>query len=101
MRSFSIEGGGGALSGEMGAFERAFPNAGGGVILGVTDVGGPTEVPVPTTVIVPGTSISKIPVNRFAGKSVRGNHLRREQKIPALSADVRQPYLFLGIVDAG
>src|SRR5260221_5421009 len=86
MRSFPIEGGGGALVGETGAPRRAFPSAGPGAedaeVLGVTDSGAPAEVPVPTTVMVPGTSIWKIPVYRFEGKSVSGNQREGSSKYP-------------------
>src|SRR5580704_346797 len=74
MRSFSIEGGGGALNGVTGAFDRAFPiGCGGGVYFGVTEAGAPAETPVPATVMFPGTSIWKTPVYRLEGKSVSGN----------------------------
>ena len=86
MRSFSIEGGGGAAAGDTGAVEseRAFPRAGLelGEIFGVTVAGAPVEVPVPTTAIVPGTSNWKTPVYLFEGKSVRGNHRAGSNKYP-------------------
>src|SRR6202158_4181009 len=82
MRSFSMEGGGGALIGDTGVPDRAFPGAGAttGEGLGVTDAGAPAEVPVPTTVMLPGTPIWKIPVYRLEGKSVSGNQREGSSK---------------------
>src|SRR5271169_2147235 len=86
IRSFSIEGGAGALMGDTGAARRAFPSTGGVAgseeNLGVTDSGAPADFPVPTTAIVPGTSIWKIPVYRLAGKSVSGNQREGSNKYP-------------------
>src|ERR1700680_2967653 len=83
MRSFSMEGGGGALIGDTGAPDRGLPSAGAaGEDLGVTDAGAPAEVPVPTTVMFPGTSIWKMPVYRLEGKSVSGNQREGSSKYP-------------------
>src|SRR6267154_5166496 len=62
MRSFSIEGGGGAADGDIGAADREFPMGGAGSCLGVADVGAPVEVPVPAIVMFPGISSWKTPV---------------------------------------
>src|SRR5579862_2309032 len=80
MRSFSIEGGGGALVVATGALDEggapffgrlfpiAFPIEGPGTNWGVTETGAPDETPVPATVIVPGTSIWNTPVYLLEGK---------------------------------
>src|SRR3981189_2024806 len=81
-RSFSIEGAGGAVEGDVGAADLEFPMGGAGEILGVTDVGAPADVPVPTPAMFPGTSIGKTPVKRCLGKSVSGNQRAGSSRYP-------------------
>jgi hypothetical protein len=102
MRSFSIDGGGGALDVDMGATEREFPNGGAtGVNFGVTEVGAPEDVPVPTTVIVPGTSIWKTPVKRFDGKSVSGNQRAGRRRYPPSLSMYASRTFSVGVVIRG
>src|SRR5258705_1564499 len=73
MRSFSIEGGGGAADGDIGAADREFPIGGAGSCFGVTEVGAPRGVPVPAIGKFPGTLRLETPVLRLVGELVSWN----------------------------